>query len=509
MRALKASILLMGLLLCLPTSVAAVPEKEAPTSADPKAMIRTYYEDLFAQRFSAALSDIKELEADSSNTQGQAILAAMRASALLGMKRETEARPLIAQIDRLSPKDATARSVLFQGALLSDHLDVAADSIDVMIARFPDAARDLHWGLVRDFLDRQPRGQDQKYEDRLVALARIGYGGDTEVGHGRARDAAYVLANRGDFKDAAEFLPKVDDPQMFESLLVQKRYSELWPKLKDVGGKHLANVRAKALVSAERDYAAAPDDMEKLQIYAAALLRSGRLDDAIALRSKLPATPEGFAKADENTGWLVDEIATALYGVGRGDEGDGLYAMLNAPQRNGAGWRVSMIINRLNRLVAAGKFQKAATLLETREKIDGSNYGRQLVRQLSYCVLSKTGRADEAAKMLPDMLAHSNDAFEPTLDGLLCAGDVDRAEQLAIRTLNTSDKVARKGFEREFVWAMQPVPLTDDIPTVWANSWKDLRRRPAIAAAYAKLGRDLPADLLPEQATNIASPHPQ
>ncbi|HVH89216.1 MAG TPA: hypothetical protein VM912_21050, partial [Terriglobales bacterium] len=94
-------------------------------------------------------------------------------------------------------------------------------------------------------------------------------------------------------------------------------------------------------------------------------------------------------------------------------------------------------------------------------------------------------------------------------DGLLCAGDVDRAEQLAIRTLNTSDKVARKGFEREFVWAMQPVPLTDDIPTVWANSWKDLRRRPAIAAAYAKLGRDLPADLLPEQATNIASPHPQ
>ena len=505
MRVVKASILLMGSLLSLPTSVAAVPEQEAPTRADPKAMIGAYYEDLFAQRFDAAFSDIKGLEADSSNLQGQAVLAAMRASALLGMKRETEARDLIAQIDQLSPKEGTARSVLFQGALLSDHMDVAADSIDVLIARFPNAARDLDWNLVRDFLDREPKGQDQKYEDRLVALARINYGGDTEVGHGRARDAAYVLANRSDFKGAAEFLPKVDDPQMFESLLVQKRYSELWPKLEEVGGKHLTNVRAEALASSERDYEAAPDDIEKLQVYLAALLHSGRLDDAITLRSKLPATSEGFAKVDEHMGWIADEIATALYSAGRGDEGDELYAMLNAPQRTDAGWRVSMIINRLNRLVAAGKFQKAATLLETTKETEGSAYGRQLIRQLSYCVLRKTGKEDEAAKLLPDMLSHSNDAFGPTLDGLLCAGDVDGAEQLALRALNTSDTVAREGFEKEFVWAMQPVPLTDDVPTVWTKSWRDLRRRPAIAAAYERLGRDLPAGLLPEHVTHITA----
>jgi hypothetical protein len=506
MRAVRPSILLMGLFLCLPTSVAAAPEKEAPVSANPQAMIRTYYEDLFAQRFNAALSDIKDLEADSSNTQGQAIIAAMRASALLGMKRETDAQLLIAQIDQLSPKDATARSVLFQGALLSENIDVAADSIDIMIARFPDATRDLDWDLVRDFLGRPPKGQDQRNKDRLVALARIGYGGDTEMGHGRARDAAYILADRGDFKGAGEFLPKVDDLQMFENMLVQKRYSQLWPKLEQSGGKHLANVRGAALAIAERDYAAAPDDMVKLQLYVAALRHSGRLEDAIALKSKVPATPEGFAKADESTGWAVDEIASALNDAGRGDEGDELYAKLNAPQRNDAGWRVSMTINRLNRLITAGKFQKAAALLETTTaKTDGSDYARQLVRQLSYCTLIKTGKEDEAAKVLPDMIAHSNDAFEPTLDGLLCAGDIDRAEQLALRTLNTSDEAEREGFEREFVRAMQPVPLTDDIPTVWANSWKDLRRRPAIAAAYAKLGRDLPADLLPEKATNITT----
>jgi tetratricopeptide (TPR) repeat protein len=501
-RAVKASTLLMSLLLCLSARATATPETSTP---DPQVQINTYYDDLFARRFAAALSDIKDL--DSSNAQGQATLVAMRAAALLGMNREAEAEPLIAQIEQLSPKDATARSFLFQGALLSGHVDVAADSIDLLIARFPDAARDLDWNLVRNFLERQPKDQDRRNRDRLVALARIGYGGATEVGRGRARDAAYVLADRGDFKGAAEFLPQVDDVRMFESWLIQKRYSVLWPKLEEVGGKHLANVRAEALATAERDYRAAPDDMEKLQAYAAALRHSGRINDAIALKSKLPATPEGFAKADESTGWVVDEIASALNDAGRGDEGDQLYAMLNTSKRTDAGWRVSMIINRLNRLVAAGKLQEATTLLEATDeatKSESSAYGRQLFRQLDYCVLTRTGKADEAAKVLTDMLAHSKDAFQPTLDGLLCAGDVANAEKLSLQALDSSDKAQREGFEKDFVWAMQPVPLTGDVPTVWASAWKELRRHSAIAAVYAKLGRDLPADLLPDKATNIA-----
>jgi tetratricopeptide (TPR) repeat protein len=299
----------------------------------------------------------------------------------------------------------------------------------------------------------------------------------------------------------------VNEPEPFENMLIQKRYAALWPKLQELGGAHLGEVRAAALASAQRAYAEAPEDMQRLQEYVAALRHAGRLEDAIALKSKLPSTPQAMAAADEQTGWVVNEIAYALNEAGRGDEGDRLFAMLNDPPRTDAGWRVSMFINRLEMLTSAGKFEKAAGLLDATElsaKNDGNPYARQLVRRLRYCILSSMGRKDEAAKVLPEVLKHADDALQPTVEGLLCAGDADKAEQLVLQALDNPDEDKREFFEERFVRALQPVPLTDDDPSVWQNSWKALRQRTAIAAAFDRLGRELPSALLPEKSTGIA-----
>ena len=80
----------------------------------------------------------------------------------------------------------------------------------------------------------------------------------------------------------------------------------------------------------------------------------------------------------------------------------------------------------------------------------------------------------------------------------MCAGEIDRAEQLTLQTLNdpkaTSEK--KRTLEADFVRALQPVPLTSDDPSVWANKLTVLRQRPAIAAFYSRLGRDMPAEYL-------------
>lgn len=507
MRGLKASLVAAAFLVAVPSSSGAVPESEAIPN-DAEQMVQNYYTDFFGHNFADALSDIKDLSPDATNGKGQAVVAAMRASALLGLKRETEANLLIAEIDRLSPNDPTARSTLFQGALLTDHFDVAADSIDELIARFPDAARSIDWDLIRYLLAHEPKGQDRRNEDRRVALARIGYGGDSMIGHWRAANAVRILADRGDEKGAGELLQKIKEPQAFEDMLIQRRFSALWPRLEAIGGEHLAKLRAESLESAEKEYLASPDDMEKLQAYVDALRHSGRLDDAIALKSKLPQTSEGMAKADEKAGWVVNSIAYALMEAGRLDEGDRLFAMLNDPPRSDASWRVSMIINRLEMLVTNGRFQKASGLLDATEesaKNDGSPFARQLVRRLRYCILRSTGKKDEAGQILPDMLSHADDALEPTIEGLLCAGDTDKAEELALAGLKNPDKDKREQFEDQFVRALQPVHLTEDDPSVWDNRWAALRSRPQIAAAYARLGRDLPAELLPENKIHMAT----
>jgi tetratricopeptide (TPR) repeat protein len=448
------------------------------------------------------LSDVAVLNPEPTNRTGQAIVNALRASALLGLHRESEAKALIATVDGLSPTEPIAREMLFEGALQTDHFDVAADSIDSLIDRAPDAARNLDWNFLRYFFRNEPKDQDERNDDRRIALVRIGYGADGPIGRSLALDAVKILSRRGDVHGASDLLKDVNDPEAFENLLIQKRYSALWPKIEELGGAHLALVRAAALASAEKAYQAAPDDMEKLQDYVDALRHAGRFNDAIALRAKLPATVQAMAAADEKTGWVVNDLAYAFNEAGRADEGDQLFAMLNDPPRTDARWRVSMFINRLEMLTAAGKFQKAASLLDATElsaKNDGNQYAQQLVRRLRYCILSSLGHKDEAAKALPDMLKHADDALEPTVEGLICAGNLDKAEQLALQAMSQPDKAKRERFEEQFVRALQPVPLTNDDPSVWEKSWSSLRSRPAIAAAFDRLGRDLPATLLAER----------
>lgn len=202
-----------------------------------------------------------------------------------------------------------------------------------------------------------------------------------------------------------------------------------------------------------------------------------------------------MAAVDEPIGWAVNNVALALHQVGNGDEADRLFEMLNtAPMEQGRGrWRVSMIINRLELLVADGKFDKAAPLLELTERsaqTDGNAYAQQLVRRLTYCTLQGLGRKVEAAAVLVDLLKNASSSYRATIDGLLCGGELDKAEEVALTAVDDEQ------FQSDFARALQAVPLTSDDPSVWAHQWHALRKRPAIAKEFDRIARDLPQQLL-------------
>ena len=484
-------------------AAAAVPAGEV-ADADVEAIFRQYFHELYGRRFDQALALTAQLRPDADNPAGNAIVDGMRAAALLGLKRDSEAKKLIAEADRLAPEDPFPISTVFQGSLIADRFDFAADALDKLIARFPDVAREQDQQLVSYFLNHEVAGQEQRNEDRRVALARIGYGGALE-GDWIAARAIDILLERGNMAGASDLLSSIDDPQTIENMLIQRRYSALWPTLEERAGAHLSKVRASSLASAEQDYSSAADDPEKLQRYINALRHSGRIGDAIALRSKLPADAAAMAKTDEQLGWAVNNVALALHQSGQAEEADQLFARLNDAQIDSGEWRVNTIINRLELLVADGKFDKAASLLDVTEQSaarDGSDYARQLVRRLKYCTLSMLGRKGEAAKLLPDVIAHAPDAPQPTVDGLICAGEIDKAEQLTLQMLTSSKATLakRQKFEEDFVRALQPTPLTGDEPSVWQSKLAAFRQRPAIAAAFARLGRDMPTELVPTTA---------
>jgi len=461
-------------------------------------LVDQYNEHMGARQFGDALADLKRVKLEDGNREGRGVLYAMTANALLGLKRDREARDAIAKADSIAPQLPAVANVTFYGGLLTARFDISAEALDKMFARYPDAVRDIDLDSMSFFLRNEPKGQDRQNDDRRVQLARIGYGGDLN-GDYFASEAIDILLKRADPAAAGALLKHVDQPMMIENMLVQKRYSALWPRLVEVAGPHLSKVRASSVAAAERAYSEKPDDHDLLEGFANALRHAGRLDDAIALRAKLP-TAADMPSADEKLGWAVNNVAISLHEAGRGDEADRLFALLNDAPIKDAGWRVSMIINRVEMLVNDGKFERAVPLLDATEssaKNDGSPYAQQLVRRLRFCTLAGLGRQSDAAKVRADLLAHAKDAYHATVDALLCAGDVDEAEKLTLTALRNTDEKMRSSFEEDFVRGLQPIPLTSDDPSKWQGRWAELRKRPAIAKEYERLGRDMPPEFLP------------
>ncbi len=490
----------------VPVQPAAYSE-EAPQGADQgKAedeadrLISQYFDELYAERYKEALKTAGRIDVGEDNPQGEAIISVLRAAALLGLKRDAEAKRFFAEADRLAPNADGVDGLAMSTTATVGRFDVAADYFDRLIARSPDRVRELSPEAVWHFLRNEPKGQEQRNEDRRIALARLGYGGDD--GDYMTGKAVEILIKRGDVAGASELLPYIDDPQSVEGLLIQKRVAALWPRLESLAGPRLEKVRAASVATAERAYAKAPDDHQKLQELINALRHSGRHDEALALRSKLPSTKDAMAKADEQIGWAVNNLALALNEVGRADKADQLFALLNdAPIESGR-WRVSMKINRLELLVTGGRFEKALPLLDLTEasaKGDGNAYAQQLVRRLRYCTMSGLGRKDEAARLLPEVLKHAGDAPGPTIDGLICAGELDQAEKVALESLKKPE------FENDFVRALQARPLTSDDPSVWARGWAELRKRPAVAKEFDRLGRDMPEHLVPPEPAKLGA----
>jgi tetratricopeptide (TPR) repeat protein len=484
-----SAVAMTATLVAQPVETAAAADGQGETDELFDAFLKQFY----GGRYADALATAERIKVDEDNKQGRATIKAMRAAALVGLKRNKEALKLFAEADAAAPTIVLINTLQYEAGLRTNNFEIAAAALDRMISRTPDAVRNLGMDGVAYLLRNEPEGQEKQNEDRRVALGQLGYGGAT--GDYYTAGAVDILLRRGEVAKAAELVSFIDDPATIESYLIGKRYAALWPTLEATVGDHLNNRRKSSVREARKEFEDNPDNTEKREFLIGALWHAGQLDEAIAFRSELPGTAAALSTANSDTGWAFNNVASALHEAGRKEEADQLFAFLNEAEINGSGWwRVNMIINRVQLLVADGKFDRAMSLMskvETSANVDGNARSQQIVRKLKYCTLSQLGQKDEAASLLPELLRHAEDAPGPTINALVCAGKIDEAEKLTLASLKDED------FERYFVRSLQVNPLTGDYPSVWDKSWQDLRRRPAIAKEFERLGRDMPAKFLP------------
>ena len=470
---------------CLPArSAAAQSDRKEAVAVNLDKLLDDYYEQLREKRLNAASKTLAVIRKAIPNREvGAGLAALMEAPIAAARKKDADARRLLAQGEVATAGEPQMLGVVLPAFLLVDRLDFAGLTLDHMIARAPDEVRLLDRAWVSATL-RETREPAATIENRHIALAEMGFGGNG--GDYLTGTAISILMKRREIDRATALLRHLDAPRDVEDILIQRRFAPLWPDLAAQAGSKLANSRASTVRLALQDHLEKPDDPETLAELISAYRYAGRHADAIALREKLPRTAAEMAKADEQTGWAVNSLAQAFHEVNRHDEADQVFASLNeaVPANH---WRVSMFINRAAFLVRDGKFKDALPLISLAEKEGKSAYAMQLLRYLRYCTLTRIGRKSEAAALRGEMLLHAKDAKRATIDGLLCTGELDEAEKLALQHIEDED------FQQDFVRSLQRVPLTADKTSVWGG-WAALRQRPKILAAFEKLGRDLPEE---------------
>lgn len=471
-------------------TAAAVPV-ESPRANSELAGVRSLASDyaarMQARDYAGALAVLRKFNIPADQPSIAALITGMRAAAHVGLGRETEARADLATAERLEPRLSNAAELMWATALYTGRHALAADMLDHLIERFPERARHIPSEVLGVFLKNEPKGQDRRNQDRRVKLARIGYDG---AGYHRdyvIEDAVKILVDRGDMQGAGDIAKLLNDPQVIEDLLIQKRYSAIWPQLEQVAGPGLRHAADRHLAYTRKIYMARAPLRSALERMARAYRAVGRYDDAIALRSEIPASMAGLATADEHTGWAVDQIGRAFYDAGRADEGDELFRLLNEAPMPPEYWRVSQKINRLILLMLHGRYDKALPLIGPTEKVEGSAFARQLVRSAKYCIYARAGRGKDLPQLLARLLKHAEDAPHATADALLCAGDMDNAETVTVTALKNT-----KATRIHFLRSLQAVELPDEDVTQWNSAWAELRKRPAVAAEFASLARDLP-----------------
>lgn len=415
----------------------------------------------------------------------RAFLLALRGAAYLGTGKIDLAVRDFDESHRVLPDSSLADRVRFVAGLAHKSYDQSRIALDQMLANSTESVKAIELDLMWHYL-RNDNVEKARLDDQRVALARIDYGGADGISIRSA--AVRILLTRGKIAEATALAPEIDDLDVVQSALIDRRMEPLWPTFERNAGPKMASFVAKNLSDAEADFANMPSKASNRRRLMSAYVNANRRDDALMRGAEIGRTPEAMASLDEEDGWVVNQHAMALFRGGRPDDADRRFADLIAANSEKS-WIVNMAINRLELLTMVGKYEAADKLMaytEATGKKFGSPYAQQLIRHMKLCTAIGLKRDPLVSAMLADLRKFAKDAPTATIEGLMCAGDIAGATKIVIDSLADEEK------QNDFVMLLQRRQFVPDDPSLWSDYWLKLRDQPGVEAAFQKAGRDLP-----------------
>ena len=423
-------------------------------------------------------------------------LGAMRVLVLAAAARHDAAEAAADGLIRLRPGAAAAYNAALAAALEAGrHARVAAVlesaarglSEPGERAEFIESFRREHvgWHLhqLRDDKDSQVRFAD--------ALLRLGWPGAGDS-PGQADTLRMIVLerhlDRGDARAAQRLASEIGSVGAVLRLVTERRFDALIGE-----ADRVARVRA-AIEQEDRTtaaaLAAAPDDVDALAERATLLRSLGRDRAALDLLLPLMGDPALVVQRGTRGLWLVNEAAYALISTGAEGEAIELMRPLVAMDLQERPELINTSINFTHMLLKAGRNQG---VLREAERLDAagagiaSDYGNMIVWGNAACAAADLGRRADSDRWVARMERKADENPGAIIQARLCRGESDQAERLLLAALESE-----RWREHAVLWThdWEPRPETAASQRL-ADRFAALRARPAVEAAFARIGRRL------------------
>lgn len=300
----------------------------------------------------------------------------------------------------------------------------------------------------------------------------------------------------GDTAVADMLVGELRFPKTALDMLVDRDYENGWPMLARRVGPHAQTILLQSVEAATADLAKAPEDHTVLSRLVDALVDAGRFDEAIAAAQRIDHTDKGLRKAGEYDGWIINAEVRALDALGRTAEADALFDRLTALPWRERGWMVNFVINRAERLVRHGAWDRAvlaAALATEVANAQGSPYARLSASAQRLCAMHHA-QPDQDQRLLREAIyAHWRDSVDAAVQAAQCLGDDAAGRQFL------KDGLADAKMRSYVLALLQPegVDIVSDSASTAPHARELMDADADLRAAYDRAGRDLLEDLRP------------
>ncbi|MFC4254490.1 hypothetical protein GRI97_03570 [Altererythrobacter xixiisoli] len=275
----------------------------------------------------------------------------------------------------------------------------------------------------------------------------------TQLDKGMRSDLALLAidqAVRADHAVASDLLTEIGSPAALRRLLLLRQYQPVWPAVEQKVGPHFSIADEQYLSQMRLAYEKDSDNSARMRAYVAALWEVGKTADVVSFVEQAAPVGDDFSEIGEDMAWIINIYAFSLDAHERVAEADILFDRLAGIENKY--WQVNFVVNRAARLTDQGRWQEALAAQPAASAVataSGTDYSRAIAAQVQLCSLSKLGRSQEAAALLPSLRQLGTDAAWPVAEALMC---MDRDEEAAALVASTvADPVYGEDFALELL----------------------------------------------------------